>query len=175
MVEKTPSSSTAGTPFVCVCAARRLGCDSSMARRPYCASSADLSKQGSTLSLGRGVCETKSKKGRARDRKPFLHRVTALRGGLRPSSRKGPDHGVGVDASLLMIQSVTSQCRKPVIYHAHAHQKPPRPKCSPQKKPLADLCFPLCATGAKSRKIRIRQKEGSATSIEIGGQSRSRM
>ena len=29
--------------------------------------------RGLPLPLGRGVCETKSKKGRARDRKPFIH------------------------------------------------------------------------------------------------------
>ena len=60
-----------------------------------------ISKQGSTP-LGRGVHETKSKNGRSRPRKPFISRVfCARRGfrdhGLRPRSRKGPDHGVGVD------------------------------------------------------------------------------
>ena len=34
-----------------------------------------LSNRGLPPALGRGVCETKSKKGRARDRKSFLHRV----------------------------------------------------------------------------------------------------
>ena len=43
---------------------------------------------------------------RSRHRKFFMHRVySAQRGietmGLRPWSRKGPDHGVGVDPSLL--------------------------------------------------------------------------
>ena len=58
--------------------------------------------QGLPLPLGRGVCETKSKNGRSRPRKPFISWVfCAQKGfrdhGLRPWSRKGPDHGVGVD------------------------------------------------------------------------------
>ena len=42
---------------------------------------------GLPLPLGCGVCETKSKKGRSRHRKPFSRRVTVLRGGLRPWSQ----------------------------------------------------------------------------------------
>ena len=58
--------------------------------------------KGLPLPLGRGVCETKSKNGRSRPRKPFISRgflrSEAFRDhGLRPWSRKGPDHGVGVD------------------------------------------------------------------------------
>ena len=47
------------------------------------------------LPLGRGVCKTKSKQGRARDRKPFMHRVysaqrrieTMVSEGARPWGR----------------------------------------------------------------------------------------
>ena len=51
---------------------------------------------------------------RFRHRKSFMHRVHSARRvieamvsghGLRPWSRKGPDHGVGVDPSLLRIQN----------------------------------------------------------------------
>ena len=47
--------------------------------------------------LGRGVCETKFKNGRSRPRKPFISSVFCAQRGLRPWSRQGPDHGVGVD------------------------------------------------------------------------------
>ena len=62
--------------------------------------------------LRAGFCETKSKKGRSRHRKSFMHRVySGQRGGLRPSSRKGTDHGVEVDLSL-QIQSGSRRRRK---------------------------------------------------------------
>ena len=72
--------------------------------------SAVSQQTGLPLPLGRGVCETKSKKVRSRRRKYFMHRVySAQRGfrdrGLIPWSRKGPDHGVGVDPSLLNERS----------------------------------------------------------------------
>ena len=62
----------------------------------------DSANKGLPLPLGRGVCETKSKNGRPRPRKPFIFRAFCpQRGvwdhGLRPWSWKGPDHGVGVD------------------------------------------------------------------------------
>ena len=63
------------------------------------------------LPLGCGVCETNSKKGRARDRKPLMHGYTALRGGLRPRSWRGPDHGIGVDPSLLKHCGTKTQTR----------------------------------------------------------------
>ena len=44
----------------------------------------------SVLRFGRGVCETKSKNGRTRPRKPFISRVFC-------GSEKDRDHGVGVD------------------------------------------------------------------------------
>ena len=57
--------------------------------------------KGLPLPLGRGVCETKPKNGRSRPRKPLFLGFSVLRGGLRPWSRKGPDHGVGVDPETL--------------------------------------------------------------------------
>ena len=59
-----------------------------------------------SLPLGRGVCETKFKKGRARDRKPFIHRVCSAQRGIEPfihrvcSAQRGietmvSDHGLG--------------------------------------------------------------------------------
>ena len=49
-------------------------------------------KGGLPLPLGRGVCETKSKKGRARDKKPFIHRVYSTRRGIETMVS---DHGLG--------------------------------------------------------------------------------
>ena len=47
-----------------------------------------FSKQGSTLPLGRGVCETKSKKERPKHKKiPSCIGLTALEAGLRPCSK----------------------------------------------------------------------------------------
>ena len=43
-----------------------------------------FSNKGLPLPLERGVCETKSKNGRSRPRKPFISRISVLRGGLRP-------------------------------------------------------------------------------------------
>ena len=48
--------------------------------------------RGLPLPLGRAVCETKSKKGRARDRKPFGHRVYS---GQRGIETMVSDHGLG--------------------------------------------------------------------------------
>ena len=55
--------------------------------------------------LGRGVCQTKSKKGAPDTERPSCIGFAVIRGGLRPWSRKwmGPDHGVGVDPSLLNL------------------------------------------------------------------------
>ena len=47
--------------------------------------------------FGRGACQTKSKNGRSDLENPLFLGFSVLRGGLRPWSRKGPDHGVGVD------------------------------------------------------------------------------
>ena len=62
-------------------------------------------KLSANKGLGRGVCETKSKNGRSRPRKPFISRVFVLGGGLRPWSRKGPesDHGLGVDPETVKL------------------------------------------------------------------------
>ena len=55
------------------------------------------------LPLWPGVCETKSKMC-APDPENLLFLVfSVLRGELRPWSRKGPDHGVGVDPEILKI------------------------------------------------------------------------
>ena len=43
--------------------------------------------KGLPLPFGRGVCETKSKNGRSRPRKPFISRVLCAGGGLRPWSQ----------------------------------------------------------------------------------------
>ena len=51
-----------------------------------------FSKQGSTLPLGRGVRETKSKNGRSRPRKPFISRVFCARRGVETMVS---DHGLG--------------------------------------------------------------------------------
>ena len=48
--------------------------------------------RGLPLPLGRGVCETKSKKGRARDRKPFMHRLCSAHRGIETMVL---DHGLG--------------------------------------------------------------------------------
>ena len=61
--------------------------------------------RGLPLPLGRGVCETKSKKDAPETENPLFIGFPALRGVLRPWSRKGPDHGVGVDPSLLKLGS----------------------------------------------------------------------
>ena len=47
--------------------------------------------RGLPLPLGRGVCETKSKKGRARDRKPVMHRVYSAQRGIE---NMVSDHGL---------------------------------------------------------------------------------
>ena len=61
------------------------------------------------LPIRRVVCETKSKKGAPETENPSCIGFRVLRGGLRPwsqtMSRKGPDHGVGVDLSLLTNKS----------------------------------------------------------------------
>ena len=54
-------------------------------------------KKGLPLPLGRGVCETNPKMGAPDPENPLFLGFSVLRGGLRPWSRKGPDHGVGVD------------------------------------------------------------------------------
>ena len=66
----------------------------------------DREDRGLPLPLERGVCETKSQKGCSRHRKSFMHSLhSARRGseknGLKPWCRKGPDHGAGLDPSLL--------------------------------------------------------------------------
>ena len=48
--------------------------------------------QGLPLPLGRGVCENKSKKGRARPRKPFISRVFSAQRGIETMVS---DHGLG--------------------------------------------------------------------------------
>ena len=53
--------------------------------------------KGLPLPLGRGVCETKSKNGRSRPRKPFIPRAFCAQWPSETMVRKGPDHGVGVD------------------------------------------------------------------------------
>ena len=64
-----------------------------------------VSKQGSTPTPWARGLRDQIQKGHSRHRKSFIHRFyTAQRGietGLGPWSRKGPDHGVGVDLSLL--------------------------------------------------------------------------
>ena len=67
--------------------------------------------KGLPLPLGRGVCETKSKNGRSRPRKTlyfqgFLCSEAFRDHGLRPWSRKGPDHGVGVDPETVSKNSL---------------------------------------------------------------------
>ena len=51
-----------------------------------------LSKQGLPLPHGRGVCETKSKNGRSRPRKPFISRVFCAQRGVETMVS---DHGLG--------------------------------------------------------------------------------
>ena len=53
--------------------------------------------KGLPLLLGRGVCETKSKNGRSRPRKPFISRVFCAQ------RWKGPDHGVGVNPETVQL------------------------------------------------------------------------
>ena len=48
--------------------------------------------KGLPLPLGRGVCETKSKNGRSRPRKPFISRVFCARRGIETMVS---DHGLG--------------------------------------------------------------------------------
>ena len=70
--------------------------------------------KGLPLPLGRGVCETKSKNGHSRPRKPFISRVFCAQRGIETmvsdhglgNFRKGPDHGVGVDP-----ETVNNACR----------------------------------------------------------------
>ena len=57
--------------------------------------------KGLPLPFGRGVCETKSKNGRSRPRKFFISSVFCAQRGIQTWSRKGPDHGVGVDPEIL--------------------------------------------------------------------------
>ena len=70
--------------------------------------------KGLPLSVGRGVCETKSKNGRSRPRKPLFLRFSVLRGGfrdhgLRPWSRKGADHAWGRGRSGDPFSAVSSE------------------------------------------------------------------
>ena len=57
----------------------------------------EISKQGSTPTLGRGVYETKSKNGRSRPRKPFTSRVSCAQRGVETlgaaSARPNPKMG----------------------------------------------------------------------------------
>ena len=48
--------------------------------------------KGLPLPLGRGVCETKSKNGRSRPRKPFISRVFCAQRGVETMVS---DHGLG--------------------------------------------------------------------------------
>ena len=69
--------------------------------------------RGLLLSLRRAVCETESQRRRSRYRKSFLCRVCSAQMGdwghsLRPWPRKGPDHVVGVDPSLLNLTKCTN-------------------------------------------------------------------
>ena len=62
--------------------------------------------RGLPLPLGRGVCETKSKKGRSKHRKSFLHGVYSVQREIETmvadhGLNLGPDHGVWVDPNLL--------------------------------------------------------------------------
>ena len=61
--------------------------------------------KGLPLPLDRGVCETGSTNGRPDPENPLFLGFSVLRGGLRPwsESRKGPDHGVGVDPETVRI------------------------------------------------------------------------
>ena len=72
-----------------------------------------LANKGLPLPLGRGVCETKSKNGRSRRRKPFISRVFCAQKGLRPWSQTmvsiPSDHGVGVDPETVSAPNHTSQ------------------------------------------------------------------
>ena len=100
--------------------------------------------------LGRGVCETKSKNGRSRPRKHFISRVFCAQRrietmvhGLRPWSRKGPDHGVGVHPRLLS----PAHCGSPDLH------------------PLGEPCFYTGALrkyprfhGARTRRWREQQR-----------------
>ena len=52
----------------------------------------DSANRGLPLPLGRGVCETKSKKGLARDRRPFMHKVHSAQRGIETMFS---DHGLG--------------------------------------------------------------------------------
>ena len=54
-----------------------------------CSASAN---KGLPLPLGRGVCETKSKNGRSRPRKPFISRVFCAQ---RGAETMVSDHGLG--------------------------------------------------------------------------------
>ena len=57
-----------------------------------------FSKQGSTPTLGRGgSARPNPKMGASDPENPLFLGFSVLRGGLRPWSWKGPDHGVGVD------------------------------------------------------------------------------
>ena len=64
--------------------------------------------KGLPLPLGRGACETKSKNGRSRPRKPFLSRVLCAQRGIETMVSdhglgRGPDHGVGVDPEIVSM------------------------------------------------------------------------
>ena len=63
-----------------------------------------LSNRGLPLPLGRGVCETKSKNERARDRKPFIHRVYSAQRGFGTMVSDRP--WIGVDPSLLSLSKL---------------------------------------------------------------------
>ena len=71
----------------------------------------ESANRGLPLPLGRRACETKSKKGRARDRKPFMHRVYSTQRGIETMVS---DHGLGkgqtmVDPSALKENKLVSR------------------------------------------------------------------
>ena len=88
-------------------------CKSIRANRPdsRCESQGHLSaNKGLPLPLGRGVCETENlvQKWALQSpdpENPLLLGFSVLGGGLRPWSQTMPDHGVGVDPSLLNLSS----------------------------------------------------------------------
>ena len=101
-------------------------------------------KKGLPLPLGRGVRETKSKNGRSRPRRPFISRVfCARRGdhGLRPWSRKGPDHGLRSGDCELKTSGYRYTSGKGRL---RAHSEAQTPPCDEGRHTLI-LLPPYCA------------------------------
>ena len=64
-----------------------------------------ISKQGSTPTpWGAGSARPNSKTGAPDPENPLFPGFSVLRGGVRPWSRKGADHGVGVDPETLSLE-----------------------------------------------------------------------